>query len=153
MYGFDTFDNDYAFSSAMGSKEKEKEKEVRTPGGEAWWSLASSGGGIQGHPTRRRTALLPCTAKLPAWCEDTEQLKRRPTKPQEPPSLTVCRWIVCLGSTDVFHVWTSVDLGWSSEWTLLEDQTLVILGSTALLEQMWRTRLHGVQAQQTRIPQ
>ena len=27
MYGFDTFDNDYAFSTAMGSKEKEKEKE------------------------------------------------------------------------------------------------------------------------------
>ncbi|CAK9044288.1 unnamed protein product [Durusdinium trenchii] len=48
MYGFDTFDNDYAFSSAMGSKEKEKEKE-------------------------------------------------------EPPSLTVCRWIVkhCPSRADV----------------------------------------------------
>ena len=31
MYGFESFENDYSFSSVMGSKEKEKEKEARFP--------------------------------------------------------------------------------------------------------------------------
>jgi len=28
MYGFESFENDYSFSSMVGSKEKEKEKEA-----------------------------------------------------------------------------------------------------------------------------
>lgn len=38
MYGFENFDNEYAFGTGMSSKEKEKEKEARHHGtGDMLW--------------------------------------------------------------------------------------------------------------------
>ena len=51
MYGFESFENDYSFSSVMGSKEKEKEKEARFPLGKSG-SASDEATGFQEMPLR-----------------------------------------------------------------------------------------------------
>ena len=50
MYGFENFDNEYAFGTGMSSKEKEKEKEARHRGtGDMVWDQ-NSGSSIRKEP-------------------------------------------------------------------------------------------------------